>query len=112
MEVAHRLGNRGHRITKELDPNSGRFLENRLFEHIDNEQEFEREWFDRADKVGLKNLEGYGFDSSTNRILPAPPRALEHSRSHSQNPSRVAIEEIPSNHSQSRHRDTKQRSNL
>lgn len=112
MEVAHRIGRRGHRIMKELDPNTGRFLENRTFEHIENEQDFEREWFDRAGKAGMKNLEGYGFDSSTNRLLPPATRALERSRSQSQQPQRLPIQEIPSTDSQTRHRDSKQKSYL
>lgn len=106
MEVAHRIGERGHRITKERDPSTGHLLENRQFEHIENEQEFEREWFDRADKYGLKNLHRTGFDAQTNNILMAPPSSFEgRRRSQSQEPRHLAIEHGSSNNNHSRRQE-------
>lgn len=92
MEIAHRLGQRGHRITKERDPNTGHLLENREFDHIDDENEFEREWFNRAEKFGLKNLHGNSFNSSDNRLLQSP-QAFQRLRSQSLEPRRLAIEQ-------------------
>lgn len=66
MEIAHRLGERGHCITKERDSSSGQLLESRILDHIENEDEFEQEWFDQAEKVGLKNLHGDEFNTSGN----------------------------------------------
>ena len=85
MEVAHRLGERLHRITKERDPSSGRMLENRELNHIENEDEFQREWHHRADRLGLKNLHGQSFSNATDRLLPSLPskpvhNALEHGK--------------------------------
>jgi len=55
MEIAHRLGERGHRIVKERDPSTGRILENRELDHIDNEEEFQHEWQSKARNYGLGN---------------------------------------------------------
>lgn len=111
MEVAHRLGERGHRITKERDPSTGQLLENRQFEHIENEHEFEREWFDRADRYGLKNLNRNGFDAQTNNILMAPPSSIEgrHRRSQSQEPRQLAIEHGSSRNGHSRHQQDRRK---
>lgn len=103
MEVAHRLGQRGHRITKERDPTSGQLLENREFEYIEDENQFEREWYDRADKLGLKNFNGHGFNSQTNNLLRTPP-AFGRLRSQSQEPRQLAIEHESSNNRNSRSR--------
>lgn len=100
MEVAHRLGDRGHRIIKERDPVSGQLVENREYEHIDDENEFEREWLGRAEKVGLKNLNGNGFGSETNNLLMTPP-SYGRLRSQSQGPRHLAIEQAPANTSSS-----------
>lgn len=106
MEVAHRIGERGHRITKERDPSTGRLLENRQFEHVENEQEFEREWFDRAEKYGLKSLNRNGFDAQTNNLLTAPPSSFEgRRRSQSQEPRHLAIEHGSSAKNPSRHQE-------
>ncbi len=102
MEVAHRLGERGHRMTKERDPSSGQLIENREFEHIDDENQFEREWFGRAEKLGLKNLNGNGFNSRTDNLLITPP-SFGRLRSQSQEPRRLAIEHGQSNYGNSRH---------
>ncbi len=101
MEIAHRLGERGHRIIKERDPSSGQLLENREFEHIDDENQFEREWFSRAEQLGLKNLRGNGFDSHRNSLLNTPP-AFKALRSQSQEPRHLAIEQGQSNNENSR----------
>ncbi len=104
MEVAHRLGERGHKIIKERDPTTGRLLENREFHHIQDEKEFEQEWFNRADKYGLKNTHGNSFDAHTNNVLMAPP-LYEHHRALSQQPRQMAIEQSPSNNHHSRHKE-------
>jgi hypothetical protein len=90
MEIAHRLGGRGHRIMKERDPSTGQLLENREFDHIENEHEFEREWFTRAEKYGLKNSHGNSFDAHTQNLLMTPRL-----RSQSQEPRHLAIEQTP-----------------
>jgi hypothetical protein len=105
MDVAHRLGARGHRITKERDPSSGRLLENREFDHIDDENEFEREWFNQADKYGLKNPNGRSFDAYTNNLLMAPPSSYGRLQSQSQEPRQLAIEQPPPHSSHSRHKE-------
>jgi hypothetical protein len=92
MEVAHRLGERGHRITKERDPSTGQILEHRDLDHIDDENEFERQWFGRAEQYGFRNTERNGFASSANNILPPPPSPGRF-RSQSQEPRRLAIEQ-------------------
>ncbi|UJR17024.1 hypothetical protein I4U23_003922 [Adineta vaga] len=74
MEVAHRLGERGHRIIKRRDPSTGNLLENREFDRIENEQEFQQEWSNRAEKYGLKTANGYNFDIHTNNLLQEPRR--------------------------------------
>jgi hypothetical protein len=102
MEVAHRLGERGHRITKERDPSTGQLLENRDFDHIDDEHAFEREWFNRAEKYGLKNTNGNGFDAHTNNLLMTPPASYGRLRSQSQEPRHLAIEQPPPHSSHSR----------
>ncbi|UJR21130.1 hypothetical protein I4U23_024230 [Adineta vaga] len=91
MEVAHRLGERGHRITKERDPSSGRILEHRDFEHIEDENEFEREWFNRAEQYGFKNSNRNGFNGYTDKLLMTPP-SYGRLRSQSQEPRQLAIE--------------------
>ena len=91
MEVAHRLGQRAHRITKERDPTSGHLLENRDFEHIDDENLFEREWYDRAEQLGLRNFNGHGFNSQANNLL-MNPSSYGRLRSQSQNPRHLALE--------------------
>jgi hypothetical protein len=91
MEVSHRLGERGHRIRKERDPSSGRLLENREFDHINDEREFEREWFNRADKYGLKDYNGHSFDAHTNNLLMPPPSSFGSLRSQFQDPRHLAI---------------------
>lgn len=96
MEIAHRLGQRGHRITKERDPTSGQLLENRDFEYIEDENQFEREWFNRAEQLGLKNFNGQRFDSQSNNLLMTPP-AFGRLRSQSQEPRHLAIENGQSN---------------
>jgi hypothetical protein len=106
MEIAHRLGERGHRIIKERDPTNGQLVENREFEHIDDENQFEREWFSRAEQLGLKNLHGNGFDSHRNSLLMTPP-AFKSLRSQSQEPRRLAIEQGQSNNDKSRRRRNK-----
>lgn len=108
MEVAHRLGERAHRITKERDPNTGHLLENREFEHIDDEREFEREWFGRAEKYGLKNDKGLGFRSQTNNLLMTPP-THGRLRSQSQGPRQLAIEHPSSNAYSSRQDDRRRK---
>ncbi|CAF0926271.1 unnamed protein product [Rotaria sp. Silwood1] len=100
MEIAHRLGERGHKIIKERDPTSGRLLENREFEYIEDENQFEREWFNRADQLGLKNINGHGFNSSTNNLLMSP-QSFERHRSQSQEPRHLAIEHGQSNNNNS-----------
>ncbi len=92
MEISHRLGERGHRITKERDPTTGRLLENREFDHIDDENAFEREWFNRAEQYGLKNSIGNSFSSQTNNLLMAPP-SYDHYRSQYQEPRHLAIDQ-------------------
>ncbi|CAF2142153.1 unnamed protein product [Rotaria magnacalcarata] len=101
MEIAHRLGQRGHRITKERDPSSGQLLENRDFEYIEDENQFEREWFDRAGQLGLKNFNGHGFNSQANNLLMTPP-SFGRLRSQSQEPRHMAIEHEQSNNYNSR----------
>lgn len=92
MEVAHRLGDRGHRITKHRDPSTGRLLENREFHHIEDEKEFEREWFNRAEKYGLRNSGGNHFDAYTNNVLMSSP--YDNNRhALSQEPRRLAIDQ-------------------
>jgi len=108
MEIAHRLGERGHRITKERDPSSGQLLENREFEHIDDENQFEREWFNRAEQLGLKNLNGNGFNSHTNNLLMTPP-SFGRLRSQSQDPRHLAIEQGQSNNNKSRHKQRRKK---
>ena len=103
MEIAHRLGERGHRITKERDPSSGQLLENRDFEHIDDENQFEREWFSRAEQLGLKNLNGNGFNSDTNNLLRTPP-SFARLRSQSHEPRHLAIEQTQEKSNGSRQR--------
>lgn len=103
MEIAHRLGERGHRILKERDPSTGQLLENREFDHIENEHEFEREWFTRAEKYGLKNSNGNNFDAHTQNILMTPPSSYGRLRSQSQEPRHLPIEQAPS-HSSHRER--------
>lgn len=100
MEVAHRLGERGHRITKERNPSTGELMENREFDHIDDENEFEREWYNRAEQYGLKNFNGRSFSSQTNNILMPPP-SYEQFRE----PRNLAIEQTrpDSNYSQRRY---------
>ncbi|CAF3851469.1 unnamed protein product [Adineta steineri] len=92
MEIAHRLGERGHRIIKERNASTGQLLENREFEHIDDENEFEREWFNRAERYGLKNSNGNRFNSYTNNLLMTPP-TNGRLRSQSQGPRHLAIEQ-------------------
>ena len=111
MEIAHRLGERAHRITKERDPNTGELLENRLLDQIENENDFEREWFGRAEQVGLKNLNGHGFNASTNNLLPAPP-THGRLRSQSQKPDRLAIEQSSANTGHSRQKEQRKNSML
>jgi hypothetical protein len=101
MEIAHRLGERSHRITKERDPSSGQLLENREFEHIEDENQFEREWFSRAEQLGLKNLNGNGFNSRKNSLLMTPS-SFERNRSQSHEPRRLAIEQRQSNNKKER----------
>ena len=101
MEVAHRLGERGHRITKERDPTTGHLLENREFDHVDDENEFEREWYNRAEQYGLKNSNQIGFNSQTNNLLMAPP-SFGRMQSQSQQPRNLAIDQSSSNNSHSR----------
>jgi hypothetical protein len=109
MEIAHRLGERGHRITKERDPSSGQLLENREFEHIDDENQFEREWFSRAEELGLKNLNGNGFNSRTNNLLMTPSSAGR-LRSQSHDPRRLAIEQgQPNTNNNSRHKERRKK---
>jgi hypothetical protein len=105
MEVAHRLGDRGHRITKERDPSTGQLLENREFQHIEDENEFEREWVNRAEQFGFKNSPGNRFESSTNNLLMTPPSSYGRLRSQSQEPRYAAIEQPPPNSSHSRHQE-------
>jgi hypothetical protein len=95
MEVAHRLGERAHRITKERDPSTGKLLENRQLDHIEDEKEFEREWFNRAERYGWKDTNGASFDAHTNNLLIAPP-SYGHRRALSQEPRRLAIDQTPS----------------
>lgn len=108
MEIAHRLGERGHRITKERDQSSGQLLENRDFEHIEDENQFEREWFSRAEQLGLKNLNGNGFNSRTNNLLPTPP-SFGRLRSQSQEPRQLAIEQNQSRNDSSRQRERRKK---
>ncbi|CAF1070934.1 unnamed protein product [Rotaria sordida] len=102
MEIAHRLGERGHRILKERDPSTGQLLENREFDHIDDENKFEREWFNRADQLGLKNFNGHGFNSNPNNLLMSPSSFEQH-RSQSQEPRHLPIEYERSNDNNSRY---------
>lgn len=105
MEVTHRLGEKGHRIVKERDPNSGHLIENREFEHINDEHEFERDWMSRAERAGLKSFNGAGFSSQTNNLLMTPP-AYGRIRSQSQGPRQLAIEQAPTtNYTASREKD-------
>ncbi len=108
MEVSHRLGERGHRITKERDPSTGHLLENREFQHIEDENEFEREWFNRAEQFGLKNTNGHHFDSQTNNLLTTPPSSYGRLRSQSQEPRHIPIEHTPRNSSHSRYPERRQ----
>lgn len=108
MEIAHRLGERGHRITKERDPASGQLLENREFEHIDDENQFEREWFNRAEQLGLKNLHGNGFNTPRNSLLMTPP-AFKSLRSQSQEPRHLAIEQGQSTNNNSRSKERRRK---
>jgi hypothetical protein len=104
MEVAHRIGERGHRITKERDPSTGQLLENREFDHIDDENQFEREWFNRAEKYGLKYPNGNGFNAQTNNLLMQPSSSYGRLRSQSQEPRHLAIEPTPPHSSHSRYK--------
>jgi len=97
MEVVHRLGERGHRIVKERDPSTGHLLENREFDHIEDENAFEHEWFDRAGRYGLKNPNGNGFSGHANNFLQSPS-----SYNHSQEPRQLAIESGSGNSGNSR----------
>ncbi|CAF0980866.1 unnamed protein product [Adineta ricciae] len=72
-EISHRLGQRGHKITKERDPKSGKLLENREVEHVDDENQFEREWLSRAEQTGLKTIRENGFNSHADKFLTRPP---------------------------------------
>ena len=108
MEIAHRLGERGHRIVKERDRTSGQLVENREFEHIDNENEFEREWFSRAERLGLKNPHGNRFDTQADNVL-ATPTSYGRLRSQSQDPRQYAIEDAPSHHSSSSRRERRRK---
>ncbi|CAF0821736.1 unnamed protein product [Adineta ricciae] len=103
MEVAHRLGERGHRITKERDPVSGRILEHRDFEHIDDENEFERQWFSRAEQYGFKNSNRNGFGGYTDNLLMTPP-THGRLRSQSQEPRQLAIEHTQSDKNEKQRR--------
>jgi len=104
MEVSHRLGERGHKIVKERDRSTGKLLENREFHHIQDEKEFEQEWFNRAEKYGLKNTNGNSFDAHTNNLLVAPP-LYQHRRALSQEPKQLALEQSSSNNRHSRHKE-------
>jgi hypothetical protein len=108
IEVAHRLGERGHRIIKERDPTNGQISENREFEYIDDENMFEREWLARADQLGLNTLHGNGFASQTNNLLMTPP-AYGRLRSQSQGPRHLAIEPSPAQSNSSRHRERRRK---
>ena len=108
MQVAHRLGERAHRITKERDVNTGHLIENREFEHIDDEHEFEREWINRAEKVGLKSFNTGGFSSQTNNLLMTPPD-YGRIRSQSQGPRQLAIEQPTTHQYGSRENDRRRK---
>jgi len=108
MEIAHRLGQRAHKITTERDASSGQLLENREFEHIDDEDQFEREWFNRAEQLGLKNPNGNSFNSGKNNLLKTPP-SYEGLRSQSQGPRRLAIEEGQSIKNNSRNKERRKK---
>jgi hypothetical protein len=105
MEVAHRLGERGHRITKERDPSTGRLLENREFDHIDDENAFEWEWFNRAEQYGLKTPYGRNFSADTNNLLMEPSSSYGRLQSPFQEPRHLAIEQPPPRSSDSRHKE-------
>ena len=108
MEIAHRLGERGHRIVKERDRTSGQLIENREFEHVDDENEFEREWFTRAERLGLKNPHGHRFDTQASNFLTTPT-SHGRLRSQSQDPRQYAIEDAPTPHSSSSSRRERRR---
>ncbi|CAF0771533.1 unnamed protein product [Adineta steineri] len=108
MEIAHRLGERGHRIIKERDPSTGKILENREFDHIDDENQFENEWVSRAEKLGVKNLGTTGFNASTNNILPKPS-IFQRLRSKSQGPQQLAIEPASSDNTKSSRKERRKK---
>lgn len=108
IEVAHRLGERGHRVTREVDPSSGQLVENRELEYIDDENQFEREWLSRAEKLGLKTLQTNGFHSpKTNLSMIAS--TTKNPRAQSHEPRHLLIEQRQSTneHSQQRRRRRK-----
>jgi hypothetical protein len=107
MEVAHRLGQQAHRVVKERDPYTGRLLENRELEYIDNENEFEREWNTRADRAGLRTVTNNGFYTDHRRLAVVPPWHGR-PRSQSQGPRHLAIEQ-PHDYSHSSRKTLQQR---
>ncbi|CAF0882391.1 unnamed protein product [Didymodactylos carnosus] len=68
MEIAHRLGERGHRILRERDPSTGQLIENKEFEHIDPNDElaFQDEWNQKSRNYG--NLNNALYDTRTNYV--------------------------------------------
>ncbi|UJR28358.1 hypothetical protein I4U23_009600 [Adineta vaga] len=93
-EIAHRLGQRGHKIIKERDSTSGKLVENRELDHVDDEKQFEHEWLDRAQQLGVKNIEANGFNSHADKFLKTPPVVGQLS-SQSQQSMRAPVEPVP-----------------
>ena len=108
MEVAHRLGERGHRVTRERDPSSGKLIENREFEYIDDENQFEREWLSRAEELGLKTIQTNEFHSAR-KNFSINSSAFPNLRSQSQGPRRLPIEQRQSINEHSRQKDRRRR---
>ena len=108
MEVAHRLGERGHRVTREIDPTSGQLIENRELEYIDDENQFEHEWLSRAEKLGLKTLQTNGYHPSKSNLSIIESTA-KNARSQSHEPRRLPIEQRQSTNEHSRPRGRRRR---
>lgn len=108
MEVAHRLGERGHRLIRERDPSTGQLIENREFEYIDDENQFEREWLSRAEGLGLRTVQTNGFHSARKNI-PINSSAFPNLRSQSQGARRLPIEQRQSINEHSRQKDRRRR---
>ena len=108
MEIAHRIGERGHRLTKERDASSGQLLENREYEYVDDPNQFKNEWCSRAEQLGFKNRNGNGFNPRTNNVLPTSP-SYGQVRSQSETPRHLAIEQKQSTKNNSRPKERRKK---